>query len=55
MFFDDLAKDLKQNLHQTCAWNINPHAKPTSSDLKSELIHQRLCDLHSLKKNARDL
>ena len=38
MFIDDLTKDIEQNIHQVCARNTNPRAKPKSSDSKSDSL-----------------
>ena len=40
MVIDDLAKDLKENVHQACVRNTNRRAKPKSSNLKSDLFYQ---------------
>ena len=40
--FDDLTKDLKQNLYQACAGNTNLCVKPKSWASKSDLIYKRV-------------
>ena len=37
-FIDDLNKYLVKDICDACAWNNNPHAKPKSSDTKSDLM-----------------
>ena len=40
--FDDLTKAHQQNLYSACVRNTNSHAKPKSSDSKSDLIYKRV-------------
>ena len=41
-FILELEEFFAKDIHDACAWNTNPRAKPKASDTKTALIYKRV-------------